>query len=185
MDKKKNASLRSLRHELLQRLTDELNTEFIPAVIREPQTENEPEILAVLYDALGQSGDEVMGEFFFPPLMGEDDQVQYFNAVLTLTEELPEERLGELYEILSYLNFLLPCGAFCVNRGHDFLVYKLSVPLDVELSEDELYTAMNVAVSSASFYTDRYVDILLRFVEGEAELEEVLMLIDSVKGLDS
>ena len=94
------------RHELLTRMRDSFQEELIACEIREPENENEPEILTVVLDGIGETGDMEggIGEFFFAPPSSENDTVQHFCAVLSLLDDPDREYLPQLFEAMSYIN---------------------------------------------------------------------------------
>ena len=160
------------RNELLIRLRDSLQEEMIACEIHEPENKEEPEILTVLLDTVGDEEREgAAGEFFFMPFTTGEDRVQYFCAVLTLMDDIPEENLPALYEAMSHINFALPCGSYSVDREGRFLTYKLTVPLPAELQGDALYDEMNICVSNAVNTADAYADILIKISCGEVSYD--------------
>ena len=160
------------RNELLIRLRDSLQEEMITCEIGEPLNAEEPEILTVVLDAFGdEERDGAAGEFFFMPFSTGEERVQYFCAVLTLMDDIPEENLPALYEAMSHINFALPCGSYSVDREGRFLTYKLTVPLPAELQGDALYDEMNICVSNAVNTADAYADILIKISCGETSYD--------------
>lgn len=157
------------RHELLAQMQDELEEGLIACELTEPEEiESEeqgevtiPEMLHVVVDGLGEEG--MIGEFFFQPLGDETDKVQYFTVLLTLADELKEEKLPALFEAMSYANVRVLCGAFYVDEDKEFLFYKMTIPLPVDLSRDDLYKQMNIAVgnsiAAASEYREQLVEL--------------------------
>ena len=160
-------------HELLAKMADSLNEDLIPAQLSEPEEAAGIEILSVYFDGLGMDHDPVLGEFFFSPGQSEEDRVLHFNAVLTLADEIDEERLPALYEAMSYINYRLPCGSYALDREHTYLVYKLVTPLSAELPGELLFAEMNVGAGNAVACCDLYMDTLLRLLEGELTIEDV------------
>ena len=165
------------RHELLIRLQDSLREEMIACETLEPENKEEPEILTVVLDSFGDEEREGgAGEFFFLPMSSEEDMVQYFCAVLTLADDIPGENLTALFEAMSYINFVLPCGSYCIDKNRSFLTYKLTVPLPIGLCGDALYEQMNICVSNAVNTADTFSDVLIKIAYGEAteDLKELL-----------
>ena len=72
------------RHELLERMEDDLQKDLIAAKLSTSEEENAPEILSVMYDALGLEEEPVFGEFYFLDIPSEDAEVQHFCATLML-----------------------------------------------------------------------------------------------------
>ena len=156
------------RHELLERLRDSLQEELVICEILEAENENEPEVLRVLFDSLGQDNEEgILGEFFFFPLGSDEDAVQHFSAVLTIADEIDKDKLPGLFETMSHINFSVPCGSFCIDQEGEVLIYRLTTPLSVNMKGDELFEQMNICMTNAIICTDMYVDILLQGVNGD------------------
>ena len=152
------------RHELLQRLCEELNTAEIAAVIR--QEEKAPEMVSAILDELGDGDADILGDFFFRPLETEDDEVQYFSTVITISDEIPDDKLAALYESIAYVNFALPAGCFSIDKDHRFLCFVLSVPLPMELEEEALFAEMDLSAGNALAIADSYVGILSDVLSG-------------------
>ncbi|MCR4656322.1 MAG: YbjN domain-containing protein [Lachnospiraceae bacterium] len=163
------------RHELLIRIRDSLLEELVACDIREPEGENEPEILTVVLDGIGEAGDMEggIGEFFFAPPSSEEDTVQHFCAVLTLMDDLGSEHLPELFEAMSYINFRLPCGSYSVDSDASLLCYRLVTPVPMRLSGEELFEQMNVSMANAFTAADLYADMLIKLSAGEKSLKEI------------
>ncbi len=158
------------RHELLEALRDSLQEELVACEIRNPENENEPEILNVIFDELGQDSEEgALGEFFFLPPDSEEDTVQHFSAVLTITDNITKAKLPELYEAMSHINFRIPCGSFCIDEDAEFLLYRLTTPLPADMQKDALYDQMNITMTNALVAADMYMDILLKINDVDDE----------------
>lgn len=153
------------RHELLERLRDSLQEELVACEIIEAENENEPEVLRVLFDELGQDNEEgILGEFFFLPPGSDEDEVQHFSAVFTVADEIDKDKLPRLFEAMSYINFRIPCGSFSIDREEEILIYRLTTPFSVQMKGDDLYAQMNICLTNALICTDMYSDILLQLL---------------------
>lgn len=168
--------LKQERHEMLVRMQDSLQEELVACAIREPEAEGEPEILTVVLDGIGETGELEggIGEFFFVPPSSEDDTVQHFCAVLTLMDDLPKENLPALFEAMSYINFRLPCGNYCIGKDTSLLSYRLSTPIPMSLSGEPLFEQINVSMANAMTAADLYADDLIRLLSGEKTLQDVI-----------
>ncbi len=167
------------RHELLERVSKDLNADLIAAAIREPDPEKGTDaILNVMFDEIGMDGNEALGEFFFLPLRdtGElnlEPKVQHFMAVITIAEELESDHFPELYEAMSYINSIIPCGAYYIDMDKKFLSYKMTVPLPIELSEEEVYKEIHIITATALSMVDLHIDLLLDLMDGETTLDYI------------
>ncbi len=165
--------IESDRMGLLVRMEQELNEAMIAAKIEDTENETEQPILSVLFDEMGNGDGEVFGEFCFTPVVSEEDAVQFFLSVITLTEELQKEHLATLYEAMSYINFILPTGGFSVDAGHGYLVFRLGTPIPINIKGDKLYEQMQIASGNAVAMCDAYYELLLQVAAGEIGIDEV------------
>ena len=164
------------RHEYLTRIRDSLLEDLIVCELREPESDEEPEILTVVLDGIGEAGELEggVGEFFFAPLRNAEDTVMHFCAVLTLMDALKKEQLPELFEAMSYINFKMPLGSYSVDRDASLLCYRLVVPLPAGLSGEELLTQINIIMANAFTAVSLYADTLIKMAGGEMTLTEAL-----------
>ena len=160
------------RHDLLEELNRELNDAQIAAVLR--KEEGAPDMVSALLDELGDGDLEILGDFYFRPLQTEEDAAQAFMCVITITDELPPERLPALYEAISYVNFNIPAGCFSVDKDHRFFCYILSTLLPVELEDALLFREMDLAVGNALAICDSYLGILTDVVNGDIGVDGVV-----------
>lgn len=156
--------IKTERHELLTRMRDSLQEDLVACGISEPEGEDEPEILEVVVDGIGEAGELEggLGEFFFVLPSSEDDTVMHFCCVITLLDELDKECLPKLFEAMSYANFELPLGSYSVDREASILCYKLVTPLPITLSGEDLYEQMNISMANAIASAEMYADELIR-----------------------
>lgn len=163
------------RHDILQKICDEMNEELFAAKLYEEEGDNKLEILRILFDDIGfDNEDGVVGEFLFLPLVSEEDEVQYFTAAMTIADVIPQENLSKLYEAIAVLNFYIPCGAFSIDKNKQVLAYKMTNPIPIALTGDALYEQVNVSMGNAVAITDQYCDLILRVNAGELEVEDML-----------
>ena len=159
-----------MRHDALVKLQGSLQEELIPA---ELVAHEEVEILTVIFAELGLDGDGAVGELFFLPLRSENDTVWHFSTVITIADEIDTQNTDVLYEALSYINFRIPCGSYAFDKDADQLVYKMTVPVPADMSEDELLKEMNICSGNAVAEADAHIDLLLRLLDGEASMEDI------------
>ena len=154
----------SRRHELLDALRQELNEGQVAAVVT--KDEGQPEMVNAILDELGDRDMGVAGDFFFRPIQDEDDAAWVFLSVFTITNEIPAERLQPLYEAMSYINFNIPVGHFCIDKDHKFLTYISSSLIPADLEDDEIFREMDIAVGNAFATADSYINILTDVLKG-------------------
>ena len=163
-----------MRHELLERFTEELNDNLTPAGIIEVTTEDEPESVEFMITDLANANDEVRGYVFFDLPHTEDDEVQHVTCLFTLFEELPKENLPTLYEAVCYINFALPYGGFAIDTGNRFLSYKLCVPLDMGMEKEALYDEITILAGNATEAVSTFFKVLSNVVDGSWDIEKVV-----------
>lgn len=158
--------------EELKKIFDDLK---IAAQMRDKEKEELPmDVLTTLHTHVGATSDEVLGEYFFFPPENNPVNVQYFGIGLTLSENVTESFLPQLISAVGALNYYVFIGAFTVDVAGGKLVYKLTVPMSVDLMEEEMTETANIAISSALTVVETYTSILLRVAEGEAGVDELM-----------
>ncbi len=166
-----------MRRELLERFTEDFTDELFAATILEPDDDVPFPMVRVLFDEMGDVGDEAVAEYYFTPLTSEDDEVSFFTGIITLMEGIPEEAFGRLYEAMSYINFQIPCGAFAIDRGHHVLAYRLCTPMPLDMGREEIYDQMNVVAGNSAAVADSYMGVLKDVAEEKMSIEEVMDLL--------
>ncbi len=162
------------REELLNRLKEELNGELIASDIRKAQKKEEPDILRVIFDDMGMEGTEqVLGEYFFLPFSGDEPSAHHFMAVLTIADDLENAPMEALFEAMSYINSVLPCGAYNIDREKKFLTFKMTLPVSVDLETEDIYREMNLMMGNSLALVDVHMDLLLKLIDGDIDIEYV------------
>ena len=163
------------RHEILKQVYEDLTDELYAATLDEKKSEDDVEILRVMFDDIGFDVEEgAIGEFLFMPLISEEDEVQYFTSVITIANVAVEENRPKLYEALSIINYVVPCGAFVYDRDNVLLAYKLTTPISMDLHGEDLSKQVNICMGNAVAITDKYCDLLLRINSGEIDIDHVI-----------
>ena len=162
------------RHKVLEKIQDDMNEHLIAAQLVSPETEETPEVLNVVLDGIGFEGEEAIGEFCFIPMASDEAEVQYFTSVISIADEIEDDTLSALFEAMSYINFSVTCGSFSIDMNHSFLVYKLTVPMPVDISDETLYDQVNLYMGTATAMADQYMDLLLRMIEKELTLDDII-----------
>ena len=162
------------RRELLERMKESLQDDLIACEVAESEQEGMPPVLNVILDTLAKDDAEegAIGEFYFDPIASEEDEIQHFSSVITLMDDLPKGHLPELFEAITYMNFVLPCGRYCIDKDCTFLAYRLTVPFSIELSGDALFEQMNICMANAVAAADIYMEPLVQLAAGEVTLDE-------------
>lgn len=160
------------RHEILDALCKELNDEQIAAVVN--KEEGAPEMVSAILDELGDADMDITGDFFFRPLLTEEEEIWNFMSVITVSDQVPEERLSELYEAMSYVNFNLPGGCFSIDKDHRFLCYVLTALIPGDLENEEMFRVIDISVGNAFAISDNYIGILSDVLNGKIGADGVV-----------
>ncbi len=173
----KSKDVITMRNELLDRMVEEFHDTFIPAVRNETEDPEAPGIVRAILDQIG--GDEgdaegVMGEFFFSPMSSEDDEVHVFNAMMTISDQVPEDNLPAFFEAMSYINFHIPLGCFAYDKDHSYFCFRLSVSIPMNFDKEAIYGLMSAAAANAAHVTDDYMQVLLDVAENKFSVDEVM-----------
>ena len=169
MEKKE---IERIRHEVLENLCHELNDEQIAAVVNKGN--GDIEMVSAILNELGDGDMDIQGDFYFRPLQTDDDAAHIFMSVITISNEVPAERLPELYEAMSYVNFNLPAGCFSIDKDHRFFCFVLSSLIPVDLDEASVFQEMDIAVGNAFAISDTYIGILTDVLNGKIGADGVV-----------
>ena len=131
-------------------------------------------MVSAILDELGDGDMDIIGDFYFRPLQTENDGAHIFMSVITISNEVPEERLPELYEAMSYVNFNLPAGSFSIDKDHRFFCYVLSTLIPIGLDDASVFQEMDIAVGNAFAIADTYIGILTDVLNGKIGAEGVV-----------
>ena len=146
--------------------------ELIPTVLKSADDSFPIDVLSMIVYDLGNEESECMGEFAFLNI-DEQEELQTLTGVVTLTDNISMEHFGELLEAINALNYYIPYGNFSVSRSDKNLVYKISSPIPVSLSEDQLYAQVELFISNSFLMVDKYIDILFDIASGTKKADIV------------
>lgn len=160
--------------QLLKKLQEQMKEWEMASVYRDSASENLPtDILTILINEFGNNMEDAMGEFFFmPAIEGREEDAFYFNCVLTLTENLTEERLPDLYEAIAILNYYTEAGTFAVSKAGDMLVYRNSIAVPLEMSDETALELISENIAFSLNASERFADVLFRVSDGRMSMEE-------------
>lgn len=162
------------RHNVLAKIEQEFVEELVPAELTE-KDENDVEVLAVALNGAEEKMGNTTGEFFFLP-SSEDDEIQYFVNLITLSETLPEGNLGELCAAVAAINTYVVAGGFAVDFGAGSLVYKLAIPMPIDVSEEVMADNVDLTMGCALQAFADYGYLLTEVCDGERSAKSVIDL---------
>ncbi|HHV11377.1 MAG TPA: hypothetical protein GXX75_13995 [Clostridiales bacterium] len=161
------------RYDVLERLRNNFDALGEAAILRDPMKDIPTHMLNVLHTELGYGEEEVMGEYYFLPLAGEN-KYHLFSSVLTLTEEMPDNRYDILGQAANALNFFLPVGSLVFSRAEGIMAYKYTSLIPVEATIEEALKVIDGNIGLSLHIVDQYVDQLMKLMQGDIEWEDFL-----------
>ena len=164
------SKMKKEREILLRRMEKELNAGLIPA--RLTSSEDGSSVLNVMFDEIAAQGLTSLGEYFFLP-NEEEDEVQVFNGLVTICEELEAENLSELFKAVSVLNFFVTLGAFAIDPVGKRLVYKLSRELPIPEESEKMYELIDLTISMSVQMVQNFAGELVQVNEGTLTAEKM------------
>ena len=160
------------RMDVLNGMKSLLDEMEITNMIREADEVMPMPMLTTLHRNLGMAGNEVMGQFYFLPLLDEEQPFHFFTSVLTLDEEVPAEKYEDLAMAATMLNFYLPAGSFVVEKDGGVLAYKSTNFIPVNTSLEDALVLADANMGIAFNLTDAYVDAFMQLLRGEITVEQ-------------
>ena len=160
------------RRDVLDGMKSLLDEMEITNMIREADEVMPMPMLTTLHRNLGMAGNEVMGQFYFLPLLDEEQPFHFFTSVLTLDEEVPAEKYEDLAMAATMLNFYLPAGSFVVEKDGGVLAYKSTNFIPVNTSLEDALVLADANMGIAFNLTDAYVDAFMQLLHNEITLEQ-------------
>lgn len=148
------------RSSVLRKLFESMKQSGVGSRILEKGEENSPfEMLVCHHEGIPEH--PLVGQYFFPEI-GAAENVCYFSAVVTILQDVPEEKAKELKRMTEETNPELLCGGLFLYPETG-LVFKLMVPLSEGLSENDLFDQIDIisahALASAfAFASELFAD---------------------------
>lgn len=171
------------RKELLAALDNEINDlEYIGehSIFTKEELSIQTDILRAEIKGFGVDLVSVLGEFFFIPFENED--YHYFTSVITLSSTITKEAAPDIAACISRLNYIVPCGCFALGGQDHNLIFRWTVPVSAEDTEEKqrktIFDAANVAIGNA----ERYEGYLRLIINNEITLEELLEMFKNQAG---
>ena len=160
-------SLKETRQEILAEVEKEFTQELVPAKV----TEQEGTDVAVLNVILGDGivdGMDATGEFFFLE-SAKEDEIQFFVNVITIAEDISDEKFAELGLAISVMNAYLPVGAFALDITEKNLIYKHTYEMGTEIDKAAMKDNVDLSMSVAFQTATEYGYLLIEVLEGDRD----------------
>ena len=134
------------RSSVLRKLFESMKQSGVPGRILEKGEEDSPfEMLVCSHEGIPEH--ILTGQYFFPE-MGAAENVCYFTAIVTIQEEIPKEKEDKIRKRAEETNPGLLCGGLYVYPEAG-LVFKLTVPISEDLSENDLFNTIDITAAHA------------------------------------
>ncbi len=163
-----------IRQDILEALLEEFTQDQIPAKLTQ-KDENGFLELAVMLENAAVDGQDALGEFFFLP-SSEEDEVQFFVNLITLSEDLKEENIGGLATVTAALNSYVITGAFAIDYAAKSLVYKHTYEMPIDADEERLRDGVDISMGASLQTVDNYGHFLIDVKEGRMTADDVLKI---------
>jgi hypothetical protein len=166
--------LEQFRYNVLEKLRQAFDSLDLAAVVRDPAEGLPTHILNVLHTDIGGTEEEVMGEYYFLPVADENAKFHLFTSMLTLTEDMPENKYDELGRAVNLLNFFLPVGAFVFSKPEKIMAFKYTSLIPMGFSEDETINSIDGNIGLSLQMVNQYTEVLLKLMQDEITFEDFL-----------
>lgn len=172
-----NHTIKEFREKVLSDLKAEFESYDVPAVLRTVEEGMPTDILTTLHREMGPRSDEVMGEYYFMPVEGEGVDIHCFSVSLTLSEDLPENKVAILQEAIRSLNYYLMDGVFLISPDGTQLIYRCTTVFKMTLPYELAMDMIQIIIGLSLQTVEKWVESLLDLESGDAELEDFMELI--------
>lgn len=168
----KKEAIINRQKELLQKLAEELKkmtdvVEFVPA-----DDEVLVDSLLTEHEDLGIGNDTAVGQYYFAPVVFEEADVEQFVIMLNISDELKESKKVDMLQAITFVNYLLPTGAFIMDPALDILTYKRGVTLAVTDEDEKTLGMILYEILNAVNMVSVFVAPLLAYMEDDVNWEE-------------
>lgn len=163
--------IKEFQDKILEDLKNELESYEVPAVIRKKEEGLPTDILTTLHREMGAKSDEVMGEYYFMPITGDNVDVHCFTVSLSLSEELSEDKVDIIEEAIRILNYYMIDGYFLISPDKTTLIYRCTAMFKIDLPYDRGMEMIQIVIGVALQTVDKWVKELLDLDRGDLTLE--------------
>ncbi len=119
---------------------------------------------------------DILAEFSFLPLGGEDE-VWYFTSILTILTEIPPEAVPAVSGAIAKLNFYLPYGNFALSTDGEMLIYRSVAALRSDHDDQILYDDIELSADTALLIAESYTGLLSDVAEGSLLLDDFVAML--------
>jgi hypothetical protein len=166
-------NLELIRHNVLKSIRQHFVDELVYAEV-EKKDEYGVEVLTVELEDSDVDGYDARGEFFFMPAA--EDEIQYFENLITIADELHKETASELFVAVSAISLYIPAGTFAIDFVTGSLIYKHTYEMHAGLDEQEIQENAELSVRTALSVVGEYGYLLAEVNDGKRSAESVIRL---------
>ena len=131
------------------------------------------DVVTVELDGIGIGGDYALCHMFFLPSMEDDMPVHNFSVTMNITDTIEgDDRKISVMQAITYLNFIVPIGAFVLDPELNVLSYRRNTAIPVDLSEEETLGLMGREFFNSTATITPFISALVCLRNGEIELPE-------------
>ena len=168
MDK---TAIKEFQDKILEDLKKEMESYEIPVVLRKKEEGLPTDILTTLHREMGAKSDEVMGEYYFMPITGDNADVYCFTVSLSLDDDLSEDKVDIMQEAIRTLNYYMIDGNFLISPDKTTLIYRCTAMFKIDLPYDRGMEMIQIVIGVALQTVDKWVKELLDLDRGDLTLE--------------
>ena len=161
--------------KVLERLKAELDDLEVESQIIDDRDFSPEPVLISENPGIGAYGHDAISQYFFADYDIAAEGTDYFNSVVVLDSDIPDDYLDNVFRAASYLNYYIPCGSFVLDENNQIL-FKFGVPVNSNMSDDDAFQYLNKLAAHALVCFRKYISILVDVAEGKLEPMEVIEL---------
>ncbi len=166
--------IKEFQDKILEDLKKEMESYDVPTVLRKKEEGLPTDILTTLHREMGPKADEVMGEYYFMPITGDNADVHCFTVSLSLSEELSEDNVDVIEEAIRILNYYMIDGYFLISPDKSTLIYRATAMFKIDLPYERGMEMIQIVIGVALQVVDRWVNKLLDLDHGAMTLESFI-----------
>lgn len=167
-------AIKEFQDKILEDLKTELESHEVPTVMRKKEDGLPTDILTTLHREMGAKHDDVMGEYYFMPITGDNVDVHCFTVSLSLSEDLPEDKVDVIQDAIRTLNYYMIDGTFLISPDKTTLFYRSTALFKIDLPYERGMEMIQIVIGIALQVVDRWVKELLDLERGDMTLEEFM-----------
>ncbi len=106
-----------------------------------------------------------------------------FTTIITVTEDLIEENLGELFKGIAGINMFVETGGFAVDFIEKRLIYKHGYEMPMPLDTESLKDIVDLTAGTSMQVAEEFGRYLIEINEGQRDAADSIDTIAKSQGL--